>query len=195
MRIVIDGNIGSGKSTQIQLLKDIGFNTKKEPIEEWPLKQFYEDQSRWAFLLQMKILETYSNSPDNCVYERCMQSSKHIFWWHLLRSKVVTPAEDRVYDDWYRKVAWTPDVHIYLRSNPLNCFRRIQTREQIGDNAVSLEYIMNIHDYYELHTYVTKQNIIDVEDKTPEEIHKEILSVLKLENAMHLSDHYRSQVS
>jgi hypothetical protein len=33
---------------------------------------------------------------------------------------------------------------------------------------------------------------IDVDDKTPEEIHAEILSVLKSENAMHIYDRYRS---
>ena len=192
MRIVIDGNIGSGKSTQIQLLDKIGFRTRKEPIEKWPLKQFYEDPFRWAFVLQMKILDSYCIPEEVCIYERCMQSSKDVFWKHLVHSNVVTSIEDHIYREWYNRVEWKPDVMIYLRSTPEKCFERIQTRHQTGDGKISLDYLQSIHSNYEA---MCKDYTIDVDDKTPEEIHQEILSVLKTEDAMHISDHYRSQVS
>lgn len=189
MSIVIDGNIGSGKSTQIQLLDKIGFRTRKEPIEQWPLKQFYEDPSRWAFLLQMKILESYCTPVEVCIYERCMQSSKDVFWKHLFHSNIVTRAEDSIYKEWYHRVEWKPDVMIYLRSTPEKCFERIQTRHQTGDSKISLDYLQKIHSYYE---DIHRDYTIDVDDKTPDEIHKEILSVLKVENAMHILDTHRS---
>jgi thymidylate kinase len=187
--VIIDGNIGSGKSTQIKLLDNIGFRTRKEPIEKWPLKQFYEDPSRWAFVLQMKILETYCTPEEVCIYERCMQSSKDVFWKHLVSSKVVTSVEDHIYREWYNRVEWKPDVIIYLRSTPEKCFERIQTRHQTGDGQISLDYLQSIHSNYEA---MSRDYTIDVDDKTPEEIHQEILSVLKSENAMLISDRYRS---
>jgi len=193
MRIVIDGNIGSGKSTQMNLLKNAGFKTKKEPIDKWPLDLFYKDQSRWAFLLHMSILKTFSDAPDDCIYERCMQSAKHVFWLHLVMSNVVTADEIKEYDFWYKKVAWRPDVKIYLLSQPKKCLERIRTRGQIGDSAIQFDYLEMIHGYYSVYAY--DHHVILVDDKTPEEIHKEILSVLMSENAMHLSDAHRSKVS
>ena len=56
MKIVIDGNIGVGKSTQLRLLEQVGYKVYREPIDDWSLELFYKDQSRWAFLLQMQIL-------------------------------------------------------------------------------------------------------------------------------------------
>ena len=199
MRIVIDGNIGSGKSTQINMLKDLGFKCHKEPIEKWPLDLFYKDKSRWGFLLQMKILETYTTPEDDCIYERCLQSSKDVFWYNLFVNNIVTQTENDVYIEWYNKVVWHPDVNIYLRSYPEECYQRIQTREQTGDSAVSLDYIRQIHDYYELVSYRfrkmqknRKHYVIIVDGKTPEQIHKEIISVLKAENAMFLADSNRT---
>ena len=50
-KIVIDGNIGSGKTTQLDLLEQQGkYNIKKEPIEKWPLDLYYSDPKRWGFL-------------------------------------------------------------------------------------------------------------------------------------------------
>jgi deoxyadenosine/deoxycytidine kinase len=186
MRIVIDGNIGSGKSTQIELLHKAGFKTKREPIEQWPLDLFYKDPSRWAFLLQMAILKTYTDPDDDCIYERCMQSSKHVFWLHLVMSNLVTAAEIKEYDFWYRKVSWRPDVKIYLHSSPAECYKRIQARGQTGDSGVKFEYIEKIHDYYGVYAYDHHEILVD--GKSPEDIHAEILSIIKVENAMYLSD-------
>jgi deoxyadenosine/deoxycytidine kinase len=193
MRIVIDGNIGSGKSTQIQLLKDIGFKTKKEPIDQWPLQEFYDDPVRWAFTLHMKILDTYSDAPDDCIYERCMQSVYGVFWSNLAQS--VTKIENDLFQAWYNRVEWRPDVIIYLYSQPQKCLERIQARNQTGDAEISLTYLKQLHKWYTWYDMSNENHTIYVDDKTPDEIHNEILSVLKLEDAMYISDRYRSQVS
>ena len=58
MKIVIEGNIGAGKTTQLGLLESRGWNVRREAIDQWPLEDFYKDPKRWAFLLHMKILQT-----------------------------------------------------------------------------------------------------------------------------------------
>ena len=52
-KIVIDGNIGAGKTTQLNRIEKLGFRVVKEPIEQWPLDLFYSDPERWGFLFQM----------------------------------------------------------------------------------------------------------------------------------------------
>jgi predicted ATPase len=41
MKVVIDGNIGSGKTTQLGLLEKAGYIVRREPIDQWPLEEFY----------------------------------------------------------------------------------------------------------------------------------------------------------
>ena len=129
-----------------------------------------------------------------------MQSVKSVFWYNLVnKTKVVTEVEDKIFHFWYKKVEWKPDVNIYLSSVPSKCLQKIQTRNQPGDTSITLEYLNQLHDWYQmLHWYNRKDkhhHVIYVDEKTPEEIHKEILSVLMSENAMYISDRYRSQVS
>ena len=57
MKSVIDGNIGCGKTTQLKILENIGFNVRYEPIEDWPLDLFYSDMERWGFLFQIVVLD------------------------------------------------------------------------------------------------------------------------------------------
>jgi deoxyadenosine/deoxycytidine kinase len=82
MKVVIDGNIGSGKTTQLNLLEKVGWTVQREPIDDWPLELFYKDKSRWALLLQMKILQTLQpvKTKDVVVYERCLLSTRYVFW-------------------------------------------------------------------------------------------------------------------
>ena len=74
--IAIEGNIGSGKSTMVDLLKKqydnkILFGRKvvflQEPVKQWEnissngeniLEKFYADQEKWAFSFQMMALNT-----------------------------------------------------------------------------------------------------------------------------------------
>jgi deoxyadenosine/deoxycytidine kinase len=49
IRVVIDGNIGSGKTTQLGLLEKKGYMVRREAIHDWTLDEFYADPARWAF--------------------------------------------------------------------------------------------------------------------------------------------------
>ena len=69
MKIVIDGNIGAGKTTQLSLLKRLGARVFKEPIEEWPLKEFYANPKKGIFPLQMAVLRTVCDQGPG-IYER-----------------------------------------------------------------------------------------------------------------------------
>ena len=97
MKIVIDGLIGAGKSTQIEnISKQLKLDVFKEPIHEWPLDLFYEDNARWGFLMQMAVLNSYVNARFHSgIFERCPESSRSVFWKNLVDSGTVTPTEKK----------------------------------------------------------------------------------------------------
>ena len=177
LRIVIDGNIGSGKTTQLRML---GAEVQCEPIDEWPLKEFYEDKQRWAFLLQMSILKSFvKRSSFKGVWERSPESSKYVFWKMLRDQDIGTDDEDAVYRFFYEQNAWKPDIHVYIRTEPEECFRRLKERQQTGDKNITLEYVKMVHEYYENYIDNSPDVIVIDGNKNPEKIHDDINGVLR----------------
>ena len=80
-RVVIDGNIASGKSTQFDMLAKQGYSVLSERIYDWPLELFYSDPKRWALLLQFAILKSFhTHKNDFKIFERSPESSRDVFW-------------------------------------------------------------------------------------------------------------------
>ena len=182
MKVVIDGNIGSGKTTQLDLLEKKGWKVRREPIETWPLELFYSDKSRWALVLQLRILQTLRpvDTKDIVVYERCLLSTRHVFWEYLLQKKYVCSTEDSVYVHEYDRRVWYPDVYIFLSKSPDCAFEHIQTRNQAGDSKISLDYLKELDVLYKkmIQNVPCKVHIIDGH-QDPETIHQQILTILK----------------
>lgn len=195
MHIVIDGNIGSGKTTQLNLLEQSGWFVKREPLDEWPLELFYKDMSRWALLLQIKILQTIQPRDETTVYERCLLSTRFVFWEYLVQKKLVTPEEDAVYQNVYTKYAWYPDVYIYLAKTPETAHEHIKKRHQTGDDSVSLEYLRELHVLYEkmIKNVPCKVYIVTTKNRTPESIHEEIKSILSRYNKNELHSNHKKR--
>jgi deoxyadenosine/deoxycytidine kinase len=178
-RVTIDGNIGSGKTTQLQLLRNEGFSVVTEPIQEWPLDLFYSDKSRWGLLLQLSILGTFNRHTEGLqVYERSPYSSHSVFWRMLVDNNIVSSHEDSLCTEMYRIHGWQPDVHVYIRTNPKTCHERIMSRHQTGDACLTLDYLTKIHEYHE--RYIISENTHIIEgDQDPTTIHEQILDVIK----------------
>ena len=195
VKVVIDGNIGSGKTTQLNFLEKKGWHVKREPIDEWPLDLFYKDKSRWALLLQLKILQTLRPVKGTVVYERCLLSTRHVFWEYLVQKKLVTPEENDVYCTQYDKDAWYPDVYIFLSKTPELAFEHVQKRGQTGDFGVTLEYLKDLEGLYKqmIRNVPCKVHIVNAE-QPPEAIHEQILSLLRVDG-VHVSDTRGEKVS
>jgi deoxyadenosine/deoxycytidine kinase len=176
-RVTIDGNIGSGKTTQLELLRAKGYSVVTEPIKEWPLELFYSDRSRWGLLLQLSILGTFNAYKQGEIYERSPYSSHAVFWKMLVDEGTVKSHEDYLCTNMYSLYGWKPDVHIYIRTDPEKCYERISSRKQTGDSCITLEYLTKVHAYHE---NITSDNthIIDG-DQDAGTIHEQILSVIK----------------
>lgn len=145
MKIVIDGNISSGKSTQLELLKYKGYSVHPERTWEWPLEEFYKNPQEYALKLQLSILHSMHNKGDG-IYERSPMSAYHVFWY--LQSPTEQQMKD--YSKAHMRLGWEPDVYIYLDKKPDLCFEHIHSRNQVGDTYISLEYMEKLHKRYEI---------------------------------------------
>ena len=145
MKIVIDGNIGSGKTTQLNILEDLGFKVKREPIDQWPLELFYSDMERWGLTFQLVVLNTLTTEEGEIIYERSPVSAKNVFW----RAMKKTDLEDRVFNNYYDVMGWGPDLYILINKSPEMCYEHIQERVQAGDGGVTLDYLKTLDGYYQ----------------------------------------------
>ncbi len=193
MKVVVDGNIGSGKTTQLGLLEKKGFLVFREPIADWPLQEFYEDPKNGIFPLHMAILRTLQPRGPG-VYERSLLSSRWVFWeWAKARGQA---PNHKTYEYFYDLHSWRPDLYIFLAKSPEKCFEAIQSRGQTGDSFVTLEYLKELDELYQklLMNVPCRVHVLKA-DAPAEEIHEKILNILSHnEYTVFSSDGERRQV-
>jgi deoxyadenosine/deoxycytidine kinase len=175
-KIVIDGNIGCGKTTQLNLLEQIGLPVKREPIEKWPLDLFYSDKERWGLTFQLVVLQTLVTQEGSCIYERCPQSSKDIFWPLMKKTHI----EAQVYDNCYNIQGWSPDIYILIDKKPKLCLEHIKKRTQEGDSGVDLSLLMDLDAQYQAMFDKLECPKFRVNgEESIESIHKIIIKIIK----------------
>lgn len=167
--IVIDGIIGCGKSSLINLLSD-EFTCFQEPIHDWSLLQsFYDDMPLYAAPFQFQVLfsfhklySTFKNVNDNVILERCPWSSKNIFTQLLLENGHIQPDEYNLYCNFYNKLAFTTDLYIYLKVDTSTAYSRILNRDRAAERSLKLEYLEILNKKYNqaLQT-ITNVHVID----------------------------------
>jgi len=164
MFIVVEGNIGAGKSVLIEALtaklRKAGQTVKMrlEPVEAWRnyygvniLKSLYENQDYWAFRFQtVAMMGCIKNESvvdnDILITERSSLTCLEIFGPLLCSDIEVNILRD------LRKLIPTndPDFVVYVRTEPKECYKRLLRRgreEEVG--SVDLQYIEKIHYLYE----------------------------------------------
>lgn len=183
-RVVIDGNIGSGKTTQLGLLEKKGWKVRREPIDQWPLEEFYKDPKRWAFYFHMVILQTLRpvNKPHDSsmvIYERSPFSSRWVFWPVMVKNGMVTKKEDATYARFYDQYAWYPDLYIFLSKDLDLAWEHIQKRHQAGDTGVTRAYLAELGQEYQnaIRNIPCRVHIVNA-NRSVEEIHEEICRIL-----------------
>lgn len=164
---IIEGNIGCGKSTLIERLKQEHetYEVIEEPVELWKsitdgkgenvLGLFYKDPHRYAYLFQsivfktrMMALEVPQVKPVR-FSERSIRTDKHIFSASCYELGYMSMLEKNTYDTWFRwleqKVVHRPAGIIYLKTAPEVCLKRMHTRDRNEESGVSLEYLTQLH--------------------------------------------------
>lgn len=177
MKIYIEGNIGAGKSTYVNFLKNLYATRYKflvEPVETWRsytddsnvnlLDNFYRDQSRWSYTFQMAAFMTRirdikrceTENPDtSLIIERSVFSDRHCFAELGYLNGAISKMEWEIYNDWYNWLSKEftdtiqADIIIYLKCPPEECARRIAERNRSEECGIPLEYLSDLHDRHE----------------------------------------------
>lgn len=173
--IAIEGNIGAGKTSLATKISE-DFNAKLilERFAENPfLPNFYKDQSRYAFPLEMSFLaDRYQQYTDDTnqfdLFKNFMVSDYDIFK-SLIFAKVTLQKEEfalyrKIFNFMYKEVK-KPKIYVYLYQTTERLLEQIKKRGRDYEQRIDAVYLENINRGYLdfLKTY-PKQNqlVIDV---------------------------------
>ena len=176
--IAIEGNIGAGKSTlALKMAQDFNAKTVLERFADNPfLPKFYEDQSRYAFSLEMSFLaDRYQQLSDDLsqfdLFKDFIIADYHIFK-SLLFSKITLEVDEfrlyrTLFDIIYKEMP-KPDLYIYLYQNTDRLLQNIKTRGRSYEQDITPEYLDKINKGYL--EYIKSQTdlnvlVIDVSDR------------------------------
>lgn len=189
MFIVVEGNIGAGKSTFLKLLqKFLPINIVHEPLDQWQrvggssenlLEKFYHDTSRWAYTFQSyafitRILaqEAAAKKGDAVVHvlERSVFSDRYCFAQNCFENGLMTALEWKLYQEWFSWLVETymqmPHAFVYLQAEPSICYERLIKRNRQEEAVVPLEYIKQLHQKHE-NWLIKKEDVASYLINTP----------------------------
>lgn len=186
--IVIEGLIGAGKTSLLQILEKEFPNAccVYEPVDLWKesgeLEIFYnslknENPSVWAYRFQtyafitrvMSIKKAVKENPDVTIFflERSIFSDKHFFIEMLHDTGVLNDRDYEMYNNWWEIWADTipisPDGFIYLSPDLNECMKRLTNRNRSEETGVSIEYqekLKQAHDNFLTEKVTVNEKIV-----------------------------------
>jgi deoxyadenosine/deoxycytidine kinase len=186
--IAIEGNIGVGKSTFTNIMKNTYEKSLvvSEPVDMWLniktqsgeniLGLFYKDIPRWGYTFQnlayvtrmIKIQDGINSDSDIIFLDRSLGTDKNVFEKMLFDDNLLTDIEHQMYNLWctfYENYVNNNNnlKYIYLRCNPETAFMRIQKRGRVEEKDITLEYLKKLHKYHEEWLNKLSENILIIE--------------------------------
>ena len=173
--ISIEGNIGSGKSTILKIIRENfpELSILDEPLTEWQnvgekkdinlLGLYYGQPERWGFTFQIYAFMSrlakwteYSQMTGKGirVSERSLLSDRFIFASIMKDMAILDEAEHAIYLQFYDHLVSMSQIVdlfgvIYIQCSPETCEKRILKRSREGEGGIPLDYLQRIHDKHE----------------------------------------------
>ena len=144
IRICIEGNIGSGKTTIINIIKN-NFNNNRtifvpDTINNWKNKEllnnFYLNTNRYALLMELKSTSDkikYINNINKQIlfFSKSWMSDKYCYMKTLKELNYILPSEFNTYNNTYELMKNSMpniDLMIYVKNSVSNCYENIKDR-------------------------------------------------------------------
>jgi len=156
--LVIEGNIGSGKTSLCQkIAEEFGARILLERFEDNPfLPKFYEDQSKYAFPLEMSFLADRYNQLNKHIRDFELFSNFLVSDYYFVKSLIFAQATlkkdeynlyERFFNIIYDKLP-KPDLYVYLHLRPENLLQNIRKRGRDYEQGINSEYLSQIEKGY-----------------------------------------------
>jgi len=163
--ISFDGNIGSGKSTKVKDIEkyytEQGRNDVifiQEPVDAWNsvvdengvtiLSNYYKDQKRFAFRLQMLayisrlslLRDAVKKGYKYIITERCVGTDRNVFSKMLYDKGDIEHDEYIIYQKWYDEFITDVPISaiVYIKASPETCLQRVNIRAREKDKISHL---------------------------------------------------------
>ncbi|WP_432412695.1 2-amino-4-hydroxy-6-hydroxymethyldihydropteridine diphosphokinase [Rasiella sp. SM2506] len=190
--IAIEGNIGAGKtSLATKIAADFNAKLILERFKDNPfLPKFYEDQSRYAFPLEMSFLaDRYQQLLEDItqfdLFQECVVTDYDAYKSLIFAKVTLADEEFNLYKKLFNlmhKELPKPDVYVYLYQNTGRLLENIQKRGRKYEKGIVPEYLNKINEgYFEFIKTQPQEKvkIIDVSKIDFVKNRKEYLEVLK----------------
>ena len=164
--IVVDGIIGTGKSTLTKTLSAaMGYEPYYEPVKNNPyLEDFYKDMKRYGFAMQIYYL--------NARYRQMKEMAARIgagsikgaiadrgIWCDTIFAKMlyeqgnIDKRDYACYQDLFDNMMLRdmplPQLMVYLKCSPETALKRIKLRARGAEEGMSLDYLYDLREHYE----------------------------------------------
>eukprot|EP00093_Oithona_nana_P013953 13953.XXX_529034_528297_1 [CDS] Oithona nana genome sequencing. len=169
LRIAVEGNIGSGKSTFLSHFQTFeGVYVVPEPLDQWTnlagrhnlLQSSFKDPKRCSFqfqsfvqLTRLKVWNQEAKHSKVKIVERSIHSNRYVYLEVARQSGNLNAEEYEVlcsqYETMSRIFDFRLDLIIYLRSDPMMSYERMLSRGRIEESDAKLKYLQNLHEAYE----------------------------------------------
>lgn len=194
--IVVDGVVGSGKTTLMNILKEeLGVSGFEEPVTDNPiLGKFYHDRKRYAFPLQIFFLNRRFRMLKKAQAKKVSSVMDRSIYGDVIFAKLLHDGGDMEKDefDLYQDLLTNmldhieaPKLMIYLRADVDTAVDRIEKRGRDYEQIVERDYWERLNREYEAYfsAYnLSKLLIIEAKDydiRDSEEDRKKVVKLVR----------------
>lgn len=176
MYIAISGNIGSGKTSLVEMLSSrLGYEPFFERIDNPYLDSFYQDMARWSFNLQMSFLgkktlqvKEIMDSKNDIIQDRTIFEEAYVFVRNLNRMGLMSTQDYELYMTFFDLLAAgirRPDIIVYLKASIPTLISQIRRRGREYEMGIQPEYLEGLNELYDdwIAGYDGRVIIVDVD--------------------------------
>jgi deoxyadenosine/deoxycytidine kinase len=156
--VVIEGNIGAGKTTLSRRIAD-QFNARLilEHFEDNPfLPKFYKEPDKYSFPLELSFLASRYKQLQEELVPQDLFKAFTVADYYFMKS-LVFAASTLTGDEYnlYRQIFYIiygslpkPDIYVYLHLNPGRLMENIEKRGRNYEKSITKEYLQKIQNSY-----------------------------------------------